>query len=284
MPRGKTITLFLIDGDANGRIMCELSNWTGIAYKISRTQIKDSDDRKDLKQAGVYILFGSEGERKLAYIGESENVFKRLCQHSEDERKDFWNEAIVFVSKDKKLNKALIKYLENRLYEIAKYVDRYELKNTTVPTKSYICESDEADMEEFIERLQLLVDTLGYKIFEPIRKKPVESNVFLFYIESSKGVKAVGEYTNEGFLIHQGSTVMKDTRVSLSKSIFSMREKLISNSILTDSGDFYLLNRDVLMSSPSYAAALVHGRSANGLTEWKLEDGRDLKSVMALIQ
>ena len=56
--RGKKITLFLIDGDANGRIMCELSNWSGKSYKIPRTYIKNSEDREDLSNTGVYILFG----------------------------------------------------------------------------------------------------------------------------------------------------------------------------------------------------------------------------------
>ncbi len=284
MARGKTITLFLIDGNANGRIMCELSNWTGVAYKISRTQIKSSDDRKDLKQAGVYVLFGSEGDKKLAYIGESENVYKRLCQHSEDEKKDFWNEAIIFVSKDKKLNKALIKYIENRLYDIAKSIDRYMLQNTTIPTKSYICESDEADMEEFIEKLQLLVDTLGYKIFEPIRKADIANSNFIFHIQSSKGVKATGEYSNEGFLIHKGSTIIKEPGTSANSSHLEMRNKLIDNSSLIDIGNYYEVNKDILLSSPSFAAALVHGRGANGMTEWRLDDGRDLKSVMALIK
>jgi len=29
--RGKNIQLFLMDGDASGRIKCTMANWTGIA-------------------------------------------------------------------------------------------------------------------------------------------------------------------------------------------------------------------------------------------------------------
>lgn len=119
MAFGKTIKIFLIDGDPNGRMSCELSNWTGKAYKIPRIKIKDCIDRKDLMSTGIYLLLGKNDDNKdLVYIGEAENVFTRLNQHLSS--KDFWNEAIVFTSKDENLNKAHIKYLENRLHEIAK--------------------------------------------------------------------------------------------------------------------------------------------------------------------
>ena len=42
MAFGKVIKLFLVDGTPNGRWICELSNWTGIAYKIPRSKIKES--------------------------------------------------------------------------------------------------------------------------------------------------------------------------------------------------------------------------------------------------
>lgn len=40
-----------------------------------------------------------------------------------------------------------------------------------------------------------------------------------------------------------------------------------------------VLQEDVLFSSPSYAAMFVIGKSANGLTSWKDEDGRSLKEI-----
>lgn len=42
-------------------------------------------------------------------------ILKRLNQQLN--QKEFWNEAIVFISKDENLNKAHTKYLENRLHE-----------------------------------------------------------------------------------------------------------------------------------------------------------------------
>ena len=281
MALGKTISLYLIEGEANGRIMSELSNWTGKAYKIPRKYIKGSSDREELTQPGVYILFGSDGDNNLAYIGESENIYKRLCQHNEDAKKDFWNDAIVFISKDNKLNKAHIKYLEHRLYSIAKEVDRYKLTNNSTPTKSNISESDEADMEEYIKKLKLLVDTLGYKIFEATRKEktPKESKSLVFYIRT-KDVNAEGEQTSEGFLIHKDSEILKETKPSFPRSLAILREKYIATGSIIENNNKLIITRDIILSSPSYAAAFILGRSANGLTEWKLLDKTPLKSTL----
>ncbi len=43
--RGKTIQVFLIDGEPKGRIKCTLANWTGVAYKIPRTRVEQSKDQ-----------------------------------------------------------------------------------------------------------------------------------------------------------------------------------------------------------------------------------------------
>lgn len=150
MTFGKTIKIFLIDCDPNGRMSCELSNWTGKAYKIPRIKVKSCTDRDDLNSTGVYLLFGKDDDGKnLVYIGEAETILKRLNQHLN--QKDFWNETVVFISKDENLNKAHIKYLENRLYDIAKNANRYRVENYNTPTLSSISEPDQAEMEEFLE-------------------------------------------------------------------------------------------------------------------------------------
>ncbi len=282
---GKTIKLFLIDGEPNGRMSCELSNWTGKAFKIPRKQIKESANRVELGGTGVYILFGRSDNienRDLAYIGEAEGIHKRLVQHLS--AKDFWNEAIVFVSKDKNMNKAHIKFLESRLYEIAIDANRYNLDNGNIPTKPSISESDEAEMEEFIENIKLLVNTLGFKIFEEIRqvnlsKEEQEKNTF--YIEAARGAKASGQTTSEGFVVLKDSLIASSITNSFPKNWKKMRESLINEGIVTEKKGKFMFERDYLFTSPSTAAGIVMGRSANGLAEWKLKDGRILKAVEA---
>lgn len=278
MAFGKTIKIFLIDGDPNGRMSCELSNWTGKAYKIPRIKIKDCSDRSDLNTTGVYLLFGKNEEgNDLVYIGEAENVLVRLNQHLSS--KDFWKETIVFISKDENLNKAHIKYLENRLHDLGTKTNRYVIENGCTPTLSSISESDRAEMEEFIENIKLMVNTLGHKVFEDKRELSTSrKDKELLYIKSSRGCDAIAEQTSEGFLVLQGSKIANSVTPSISKSIKDVRIDLINKSIIVD----YEFKEDYIFSSPSYAATIVMGRSANGLTEWKTIDGKILKSLESL--
>lgn len=273
---GKTIKLFLIDGEPNGRMTCELSNWTGKAYKIPRIKIKDCTDRPDLNNPGIYLLFGKDEDGKdLIYIGEAETVFKRLTQHLT--QKDFWNEAIVFISKDDNLNKAHIKYLENRLFETAKAVNRYQVDNSTVPTQSSIAESDRSEMEEFIENVKMLVNTLGHKVFDDKREVGTKKKQGTFYIKAARGADAEGEPTSDGFVVFKGSKAAGTIVNSMTQSFITMRQKLIDQGTLIQNGDSYEFPDDFIFSSPSTAACMVLGRNANGLTEWKLKDGTTLK-------
>lgn len=275
MAFGKTIKIFLIDGDPNGRMSCELSNWTGKAYKIPRIKIKDCIDRKDLMSTGIYLLLGKNVDnRDLVYIGEAENVFTRLNQHLAT--KDFWNETIVFTSKDENLNKAHIKYLENRLHELAVKTNRYILENGCIPTQSSISESDRAEMEEFLNYILLLVNTLGHKVFEDKREQSASTKEKeILYINGTRGCEAMGEQTSEGFLVLKGSKMADSPTPSLSGTLKNLREELVKKGVVSNNQ----FTEDFIFSSPSYAAAVVMGRSANGLTEWKTSDGRILKSL-----
>jgi hypothetical protein len=276
MKFGKTIRIFLIDGDPNGRMSCELSNWTGKAYKIPRIKVKDCTDREDLGSTGVYLLFGKDDEGKdQVYIGEAETIFKRLNQQLTS--KDFWNETILFISKDENLNKAHIKYLENRLHEIATAANRYKVENSVTPTQSSISESDRAEMEEFIENIKLLVNTLGHKVFEEKREFKPKQKQNTFYIKAIRGADGQGEPTSDGFVVFKGSKAAGSIVASITSNFVSLRQKLITEEILLDKGDHLEFTDDYIFSSPSTAATIVLGRNANGLVEWKLKDGKTLK-------
>jgi hypothetical protein len=281
MKYGKTIKIFLIDGDSNGRMSCELSNWSGKAYKIPRIKIKDCADRDDLTKTGVYLLFGKDEEGKdLVYIGEAESILKRLNQHLT--QKDFWNESIVFLSKDNNLNKAHIKYLENRLHDIAKSANRYKVENSVTPTQSSISESDTAEMDEFIEHLKLLVSTLGHKVFEEKREVKPKKDQNIFYIKAARGADAQGERTSDGFVVYKGSIASDSTTSSMANSSLRLKESLIDYGDLQLVNGNYIFTEDYIFSSPTTAAVIVMGRNANGLVEWKLIDGKTLKEYEAM--
>lgn len=276
MKFGKTIKIFLIDGDPNGRMSCELSNWSGKAYKIPRIKVKDCTDRNDLSNTGVYLLFGKDEEGKdLVYIGEAESILKRLTQHLN--QKDFWNETIVFISKDDNLNKAHIKYLENRLHDTAQQAKRYKIQNSIIPTQSSISESDKAEMEEFIENIKMLVNTLGHKVFDEKREFNPKQKQETFFIKAARGADGLGEPSSDGFVVFRGSKAAATIVNSMTPSFITLRQKLIDEGVLVDKGEYYEFPEDYIFSSPSTAAVMVMGRNANGLTEWKQKNGKTLK-------
>lgn len=279
MTFGKTIKMFLIDGDPSGRLTCELSNWTGLAYRIPRTEVKKCSDRPNLNSTGVYMLFGrNDDDKEAAYIGEAEEVYTRLQSHLRE--KDFWNEVIVFISKDENLNKAHIKYIENKLYEKAKAANRYDILNGNIPPMPSISEPDRAEMDEFISNLVMIVNTLGHKLFEEIKDQSDSKKSEVWNIKAARGANARGVQTQEGFVVLRSSKIANSTVDSFSESLTAKRDDLIHSNKVQIINDEYEVMEDLLFSSPSLAAAIVMGRSANGLTEWKDTYGKSLRDLV----
>lgn len=280
MPYGKTIELFLVNGTADSIITAELSNWNGKAIKIPRIEVRDCT-RDDITQAGVYFLFcKDDDDSESVYIGESENVKLRLIQHLQsyqsDQEKYYWTTAVIFIGRD--LNKTMIRYLENKLVEIAKECKRYKVitKNTYINT--VIKESDCAVMEEFIDDIKIVINALGYKVLEPlITHSPagiVDND--LLYI-SIGAAKATGKTTTEGFVVLKGAIINeKMNPKSLSSNIINLRNKLLGEKFnnLTST-------EDILFSSSSAAADFILGYSVSGPKTWKDKNGKTLKEIEA---
>jgi hypothetical protein len=160
-----TIKLFLPFGDPNRLRTAEIANWSGKAIAAPRTDLELLLARDELQQAGVYILTGIDPEtgRPKAYIGEAEIIRDRLRQHRD---KDFWVQAIAFLSKDENLTKAHVRYLEGRLIEVASAVGRFEVANAQ-GSGAKLPEPDREDMEVFLGRVHQLLPVLGSDIVPP---------------------------------------------------------------------------------------------------------------------
>ena len=274
---GKTIRLFLVDGTVNSLMTVELSNWTGIGIKVPRIKVKENSSRAEFQKPGVYILVGKDDQNEdAAYIGEAEIIYDRLLHHIAN--KEFWNEVIIFGSKDKYLNKASVKYLESRLYDIAVYAGRYTL-NQNQPTKPELSEAEQAELEEFLANIKLLTATLGHKIFESLGET-IETNSAkeeVFYCKNGAGAHGKGSPSTEGFIVFKGACMIVTEQPSLTQSIRNERAQMLQEGILVQNGEFYILNRDYVFNSSSRAAAAILARSASGPLEWKTETGVLLK-------
>jgi hypothetical protein len=274
-----TIKLFIPRGDAKSLRTAEISNWTGKAVAAPRTELDELLAREELEKAGIYILTGSDPTTNAprAYIGEAEVIRERLRQHKS---KEFWVSAIVFVSKDENLTKAHVRYLESRLLSEAARVNRFRLEQNQ-SGGSKLPESDREDMEVFLSRIRQLLPVLGSDILSPISQPDTTAQRGGVLHCRMKGAEGRGQRTQNGFVVFSGSTAVLEERPSMEKYpyVMAQRKQLIAEGTLIERESFLLFTKDTEFSSPSAAAAVIHGGSANGLIAWKTEDGKSLKQL-----
>ena len=254
-------------------------NWTGFAIAAPRTELDQLLQRDELDKTGIYILTGTDplSGSPRAYIGEAEVIRDRLKQHKS---KEFWISAIVFVSKDENLTKAHVRYLESRLLTEATQAGRFTLEQNQAGG-SKLPESDRADMEVFLSRIQQLLPVLGSDLLIPIAQasaKPPPGGVLFCRI---KGAEARGQRTADGFVVFRDSTAVLEERPSTESYpyVVAQRKQLIADGTLVQKTGLLVFTKDVEFSSPSAAAVVIHGGSANGLTAWKTADGTSLKQL-----
>lgn len=281
MAYGKSIELFLANGTADSLITAELSNWNGKAIKIPRIEISDCK-RDDIKGAGVYFLFCKEEDNSdSVYIGESETIQERLNQHirdyNADKEKFYWTTAVIFLGRD--LNKALIRYLEDRFVQIARESKRYKVLTKNTYGKTVMKESQTAAMEEFIDNVRILINALGYKVLEPtVHNDPnstVDDEALFLNLGNASGK---GMVTTEGFVLFAGAVLNEKTsEKSLSKDAATLRKKHLASNKVKD----FVTTEDILFSSSSAAADFVTGYSVSGPATWKNAAGVTLKELEA---
>ena len=82
----------------------------------------------------------------------------------------------------------------------------------------------------------------------------------------------------------RGSQAVLKERASAQQYPYTIasRRRLIEDGTLIEEEDHLKFTRDSEFTSPSAAATVVHGGSANGLLAWKSKDGRTLKELEAI--
>ena len=291
--RGKSINLFLMDGTPTGRIKVILANWTGVAYKIPRTELEKCKELDILKQSGVYFLFGTSDDtgESVVYIGQAgvrktgEGLLYRLQEHKRNPDKDYWTEAVVFTTSNNSFGPTEISYLENRFVNLSLEAKRYAVKNSNDPTSGNVTEEKESELEEFIDYAKIVMGTLGHKIFEklisihsPTTEDNTPENVpsVLFELKQGK-TDAKGQRTSDGFVVLKDSHIRIQDAPSCPKHAKKARER--HASIIKSDGT---LSADILLRSPAEAACFVTGISINAREAWKTAEGKTLREIESL--
>lgn len=276
-----TIKIFLPHGDPKRLRTAEISNWSGRAVAGPRTELEQLTAREEARNVGMYLLTGLDpmtGEPAV-YIGEAESIKERLKQHLD---KDFWNQVIFFTSKDENLTKAHIRFLEGRVIELAKKAGRANLMNSQ-STNSRLPESDRADMEIFLQKIEQLLPALGVEVLVPMTARPESAHESRLLYCDIVGLRAKGHLTPNGIVVLKDSEAVLNLRPSGENYpwVVNAREHLKLTGVLIESDGRWVFTADHEFSSPSAAAAVIHGGTANGRTAWKDAQGRMLKELEA---
>ena len=275
---GRSLELYFIDGKPDGLQTAEVFNWTGHLLMTPRTQLVTALTRKEAKHTGIYLLLGDSDGEPLAYIGEAENLADQFKDH--EQKKDWWSKAILVTTGANNLNKAHVRYLEARLVQKAKQIGRMALDNRTVPTLPGLSEAAEANMEAFLDYLLMVLPALRIDMFiDKTKPKPWDLDTVStmqapkFELVSKKGgITAAATLIDGEFIVEKGSEA-RSTWISKAKqthSYVSLRKELEQTGVLQPNGEKCVFTVDYAFQSPSAAAAVVLGRSANGTLEWRV--------------
>ncbi|WP_208091996.1 GIY-YIG nuclease family protein [Candidatus Blastococcus massiliensis] len=294
---GKQIRLFLADGTPGGLLTAEIMNWTGFVVAAPRSDLSSLLLRSEVKRTGIYLLLGDDPEspgRQLVYIGEGDDVSKRLYQHARDESKSFWDRAVVLTNKDLNLTKAHARYLESRFIALAMQAGRSRLHNATSPEPVALPEADRSDMEYFISQAKIILPVLGINTLRVTSSSPAagtrpvgdDSSTGapasldtdakmspMFVMEHKKsGVRAYAQEVDGEFTVRAGSLAVR-AWTGNDGSYKRLRQRLELEMVLVPSADnkTMMYPKDYVFASPSAAAAVSVGRNANGRRVWTLE-------------
>ena len=269
-----SIKIFLVKGSSSNLRTAEISNWSGKAIACSRNELDELAKRDEATRPGVYFLIGNDLEtgEPSVYVGEAEEVAKRLKQHLS---KDSWNQVVAFVSKDENLTKAHIKYLEGKLIAIGLEAGKGVIHNNQ-SSGARLPESDQAEMDIFLDRILKLLPVMGTALFQvpSVSEKTIEEKL----ICKIKGLVAYGNRTDNGFIVYRGSEAVLEDRASSIRTK-ARREQLSDKGVLTLQNDRLIFTKDYEFTSPSLAAAVIRGGASNGLTAWRTKEGRKLKEL-----
>jgi hypothetical protein len=287
MTQGRSLRLFLVDGTPNGLLTAEIMNWTGHVLTGPRSKLAELVQRPECGRTGVYFLIGPAADNSLrpqVYIGESDDVAKRLRQHNRPEEqggKDFWERVCLVTSKDQNLTKAHVKHLESLLIGIAGSLGRCELVNGTAHEYgSGLPESDRADMAFFLEQIRTVLPVLGFDFLRELTRPSVPADADKiapvtrsprFVLEMPRQhISARGQEIDGEFFVLKGSRA-RASWTGVEGGYQSLFRQLADDGVLKPDGDHMVFNDDYAFNSPSAAAAVVCGRSANGRITWLVE-------------
>lgn len=274
----RSLELFFVDGDPDGMLTATVPfQWSGHVLLSSRTQLREALKRPEASRPGVYLLIGENENGTLLYIGEGDDISQRIKNH--DAKKEWWSTAIFVTSSGDQLNKAHARYLESRLIEKAKQVNKIALENGTAPALPSLSEAALAHMEDFLENIYLVLPALKFDFFlestrgmNKVKKADAASSNPVFILSTPKfDLSATAHLEESHFVVEAGSKARVEWSGSQNHPYKKLFESLLDQGVLGAAGDHRVFTKSYAFNSPSAAGAVINGRATNGTTAWKLQ-------------
>ena len=254
----------------------------------------DEELESALKLKNVY-----KDKEKLNY------VFKKLENYNHNELIDFDNEKItiehIFPQKPNKAWKE--NYSDNELEQMISFKDTisnltltgsnsnlsnkafhekrddevHGYKNSKLYMNKYLGRLEEWNLLSMEARFESLYDDI-IKIWKRPEDKATNDMEKITFVLKGKVTSGKGRLlSNEKFEILKGTSIVLEVK-SDNPSTFrrnkNLIEDLIRKNLIEKLEDRYVFKENYIATSPSAAAILVLGRSANGWTEWKTYEGK----------
>lgn len=276
----KTIQIFLPGGDPQGIRIAEITTRIVQVIEVPRSLLADFLKMPESDQVALYFLFSEEedGSGRKVYIGQTGDLRARLAKHHKE--KEFWEKALVLISRTQSLTQTHALFLEWNSIQEAKKAARYATENGNDGSKPHTPAPLAADCLEMFETGHTLLATLGYPIFDPVAKSAASAKPDEFFFCKASGANARGMYTEEGFVVLKDSVGRKENVPSLIGTAGAkLRDRLIEDGVMRVVGDTVVFEKDHLFRSPSMAALSLMGRTTNGWVDWKDKDGQTLDAV-----
>lgn len=282
----KKIKLEIYDNEKGLQIV-SIFNRTITAYKTHRFHLKELLNRNELESPGIYLLIGIDEEeyRTTIYIGESEDINKRIPQHS---NKEYWNQCIVFRSQE--LNKAHVRWLEGAIYDDLETAGQVILMNENKPSISRLSEADEVAMYEFKTDIYRILGVLGFVGINESPEIPEDKKSLMDYefeLVRHNEILAKMRPVATGYMVLKDSLILSgnvDRSSVFMKSVSNLKDSLREKGIIVKNNEgMEVLTKSQIFPSPSRAAKFILDYPVNGLKAWKTKDGNPLKEIEEML-
>jgi predicted GIY-YIG superfamily endonuclease len=275
----KTIQIFLPGGDPRGIRIAEITTRIVQVIEVPRSLLQEFLKMPESEQVALYFLFGesADGEAPAVYVGQTGDLRARLASHNQ--KKDFWQRALILISRTNSLTQTHALFLEWYCLQASRKAGRYVDENGNGGTKPHTPAPLEADCLEIFDTGRTLLSTLGFPVFEaPGAPAPSSKSEDVFYC-TVNGIEGRGIYTPEGFVVLKGSRGKRANVPTFSEASKRNRRLLVEQRVMREEGDDVVFLKDHVFGSPSMAAQALLGRTSNGWKEWKSKDGKTLDEL-----